>query len=265
MYSINKNSSQNHFTLILILILVSGCATITTPPIPKKPLSIEEAGTIISNIEDQEGMVYSFYSIGKVVLKDWKWNSGADFLIAGERVPLRIKIEITHPWGKPVLHLLIYNERLEILSFQDRVLYRGTYTPENLSRFLPTKITTGLMWAVVRGYPHATDYTEVISRQRDQLSLINSRGHEVETIDLYPENHLPSQVYFPLNQVSLIFSSIQEDKGILYAKEVTVQSDKEKKSLILNNSQMIFNKEIPEKIFSITKPPSFEIVDLDIE
>lgn len=265
LYSYNRHILRRFFPIILILILFTGCATITTPPIPEKPLSANETLAIISNIKDQEEIVDSFYSTGRVVLKDWKWDSEADFLIAGEKTPLRIKIEITHPWGKPILHLLIDNESLEILSFQDKVLYRGSYTPETLSRFLPIEIDTHLMWAVVRGYPYILDHTEVVSRQGNQFSLINSLGHEVEIIDLYPESYLPRQAYFPLNQVNLLFSDIQDLNGIQYAKEVKVKSDTEKKGLVLKNSKMVFNRSIPEKIFSLKKPPSFRIIDLDNE
>lgn len=265
LYYYNRNILRRFFPIILILIIFTGCATIKTPPIHERPLNTNETLAIISNIKDQEEIVDLFYSTGKVVLKDWKWDSEAYFLIAGEKTPLRIKIEITHPWGKPILHMLIDNEMLEILSFQDKVLYRGSYTPETLSRFLPVEIDTQLMWAVVRGYPHILEHAEAISNQGNQFSLINSRGHEVEIMDLYPESYLPKQAYFPMTQVSLLFSDFQETSFIQYAKEVKVKSDTQRKSLILKNSKMVFNKEIPEKIFSLKKPPSYGVVDLDNE
>ena len=66
-------------------------------PSLKKTFSIHEATAITSNLRNQEGMVSTFYTSGTVMVKDWKWESEANTLIAGMRDPFRVKIEITAP------------------------------------------------------------------------------------------------------------------------------------------------------------------------
>ena len=88
------------------IILFPNCSTIFKPPI-QKPLSDHEAATIISRIREQEKKVFSFYTYGRVLFKKWNWESESNMLIVGTKDPFKIKIEITHPWGQPILHILI--------------------------------------------------------------------------------------------------------------------------------------------------------------
>jgi hypothetical protein len=197
------------------------------------------------------------------LVKDWNWESESNILAVGTKNPFKIKIEITHPWGQPILHILMNKTRLEILSFPDKKLYLGTFTPEALSKFFPGDFNAHLIWAALRGYPNLTAHHRIVSLKANQISLFNRKEKEVEIIDLYPETLLPKRVSFPRRHVDLGFSKFQEDNGIYYAREVRVKSTKRKRNLVLKNKKMVFNKTIPEQIFIIEKPPAFGIFPLD--
>jgi hypothetical protein len=247
-------------TAVLIFV---GCAAIQRP-VKGPPLSIDKASEVISGIQDQCNRVLSFYSSGTISVRDWKWESEADTLIAGVRDPLKIKIEITHAWGAPVFHILIDRDRLEVLSFEEKKLYLGGFTPEGLSRFFPGGLfDRDLIWAILRGYPIIMGHEGIESPGANRVSLSNQRGDKIEIIDLYPVSLQPKRISFPRKNLDLAFSGFRENDGIQYAGEVKVSSIKGGRYLVLTNEKMVFNRSIPDQIFTIQRVPGFETVHLD--
>lgn len=252
------------FLLIFALnaiLLINGCSSIYLS-VRGKVLSPHEVSLMLSGLQTQEEMVNSFYSTGTVVLKDWQWESEANSLIVGIKDPMRLKIEITHSWGRPVLHILIDKDKIEILSFEERKLYRGPNKPGRLSRFLQD-IDTRHMWTVARGYPSVLEHQQAVTPGRNRITLLDNEEKSVETIYLDPEGRHPHLVSFPLSNLDIKFSGLSENEGIYYAREVTVGSVVKGKMLILKNKKMVFNKTIPDEIFLIKCPAMFEVVELD--
>jgi len=247
---------------ILCSIILANCATIPKS-FYQEPLSYDEVKNIIEKVQDQGKKVSSFYSFGSLSVKDGNWESESNILAVGTKNPFLIKIEITHPWGQPILHILIDQIRLEVLSFREKRFYLGTFTPAALSRFFPVDFNTDLIWSALRGYPNIIGHHRVAFMGRNQISLLNGEEKEIEIIDLYPENLLPKLVSFPEKNIYLGFSNFQEDKGIIYAKKVKVKMVKRDVNLVLKNRKMVFNKIIPEQVFVIKKPPSFKTFYLD--
>ncbi|MFH1351931.1 MAG: DUF4292 domain-containing protein [Pseudomonadota bacterium] len=208
-------------------------------------------------------MVFSFYSLGTVLVKNWLWESEANILIMGRKRPLKIKIEITHPWGQPILHILIDEPRLEVLSFRDKRLYVGDYTPQALSKFIPGDLDSNLIWAALRGYPTLLDYDRIGSSGGDQINLFNGKGKEVERITINPDSLLPRLIFLPENFIKLAFSDWQENEGIYNAGEVRLDDMEGKRELILKSKKTVFNKALPDQIFVMEKPPHFESVSLE--
>lgn len=246
------------------LLLSIGCAAVYRPVSKGVPLPYDEAD-LISRMLDQEDRVSSFYASGTVSIKGWAWQSEADLLIAGTRDPLKIKIEITNPWGKSILHILIDNNRLEILSFDEKRIYLGDLTAESLSRvFLPGEFCDhNLIWSVLRGYPHIAGYDRIVSSGMYRINLMNQEGMDIEVIDLYAETLLPKHVSFPQKSLDISFSGFKENDGINYAEEVIVNNIEGRKDLALKTRKMVFNKPVPDQIFILEKPLTFETVYMD--
>jgi hypothetical protein len=242
---------------LFLLILLPYCATVHKPPI-KEPLGDQTVKDIISAIQEQEDRVFSFYANGRLLAGDWYGQSEANILTAGTKRPFRIKIEITHAWGQPILHILIDQKRLEVLSFKDKTLFLAPFTSEALSEFLPGDIDPEFIWGALRGYPNLVIHDEVRSLSKDQISLFQGKDEAVEVIDLYPESHLPKSVLFPEKQITLAFADFHNDEGIRYSSEVAVSQKGEKRKFTLRDMTFVFNKPIPEEIFIQNKPPTFE-------
>jgi hypothetical protein len=250
--------------IIIIQFLLSfGCAGYR--PVSKGgPLHYDPAD-LITRMLDQEKRVLSFYASGTVLVKGWAWKSEAELLIAGTREPLKIKLEITHPWGKPILHILIDKNRLEILSFDEKRVYVGELTAESLSRlFLPGEFCDlNLIWSVLRGYPHIAVHDRISYSDMYRINLTNQEDMDIEIIDLYPENLLPKRVLFPGDSLDIFFSGYKKSDGIDYAEEVTVNNFEGKKDLTIKTRKMVFNKPVPDEIFILEKPMTFETVNMN--
>jgi hypothetical protein len=244
------------FVLALMgLITLSGCA----PVLFKKPLSDQELGKTLSLLKAQEEAAATFFTTGQMVVKDWYWDQEANTLMAGTRTPLRLRMEITHAWGQPILHLLVAGKTFKALSYGERKLYRGDLTPGALSKFFPADLDADLIWEVVRGFPKLPLDGRVESRKADQVSFLNRNGEEMEILELDPESGLPRQLSYPERKVGISYADFQQEGGILYAKEVRVQQLEGTRNLTLKNGKMVFNKPIPEELFRMEIPPGFEI------
>ncbi len=249
--------------LIIPVLFSFGCAG-HTPVSKGGPLPYDPAG-LITRMLDQEKRVHSFYASGTILVKGWAWKSDAELLIAGTREPLKIKLEITHPWGKPILHILIDKNRLEILSFDEKRVYVGELTAESLSRLsLPGEFCNlNLIWSVLRGYPHIAVYDRISYSDMYRIILVDQEDMDIEIIDLYPENLLPKRVLFPGDSLDIFFSGYKNSDGIDYAEEVTVNNFEGRKDLTIKTRKMVFNKPIPDEIFILEKPGTFETVYMD--
>jgi hypothetical protein len=246
-----------HLIIFFLLFLVPNCTTVPKPPI-QEPLNDQTTKEIITAIREQETKVQSFYAHGQIVSNAWYGQSEANILVVGKKSPFKMKIEITQSWGQPILHILIDQKRLEVLSFKDKTLYYAPFTPESLSRFFPGDIDPEFVWGTLRGYPNLINHDRVKSLRKDQISLFDGEGEEVEVIDLYPDTRLPRSVLFPGKRITLSYAEYQKNGSIHYAREVSLSHKGEKKKLALKNMKTSFNKPIPEQIFIQTKPPAFE-------
>ncbi len=238
------------------LLVLCACATLY------KPLAEQDVEVILSIMRDQERKVSSFYTSGRLSMKDGNVESEAHVLIVARRNPFRMKMEVTHPWGRPIVHILIDGTKLQVLSFPDEKLYVGNFTPEALSKFLPGDLDLDLIWAVLRGYPYLLSHHRTLSLKANQIRLLDEKGKVVEVIDLDPESQRPRVVFLPEQDMSLLFSDFQEDNGVYYARKVKVGDLEGKRNLVLRTQKRVINKSVPEQVFQIEKPQAFEILYL---
>jgi hypothetical protein len=249
--------------ILFIILSVSGCASISGP-LSQQQITLSEAEKIVSDIETQGALVRSFYSLGVVSIKGWLIDSDADILIAGIKDPFTMKIEITHSWGKPLLHLLIKDSRLEVLSFQEKIFYQGTYTPEALSRFLPgLNLDQETIWAILSSRPPVSSHEAVSVPGPGRISLMDKNGLEVETIYLPFTKYMPAKVSFPGQSLNVFFSDIREDNGVSYAGKMESKGVKGGKDLGLKVNNLSVNPSLPYQIFIMEKFPSYRTVNLD--
>jgi hypothetical protein len=243
----------------LLLFTAQGCALFHGLP-PQPPLPPEKVHMMVSRIQDQAEKVHSFFSSGLLNLKEGYWEQESTILMAVTKEPRRIKIEITDPWGRPVAHLLLDGKALTAVSFAERKVYVGKVTPETISKVFPGQLDSRMIWDVLRAYPSLGPGLHPGSERADQVSLFDDNGKEAEILDLDPESLQPRLVLFPGLKTKLAFAEFQDEGGITYAREVTVIHGDV--TVAIHHEKMVFNKPIPEPVFTLEPPPGFETADL---
>ncbi len=256
-----KNPYIRRLFSVILLLLLSCCAQVVIPP-PSPPLDHQAITGIISAFKEQGVAVSTLFSSGTLTLDIKGSELDATVLIVATRDPSEIKIEITHPWGRPLLHILIMGSSLEILSFTDKRLYSGQLGTYDLSRLIPVPLSPELLWTLARAYPVLLKYNLVLSLKGNQITLLDQREDKIQLIDLYPKSDLPHRVSFCQQNAEMTFADFQNNGGIRYAKEIGLNSPEDDARLALEIRQMVFNKPVPEAIFRLETPLDFELVPL---
>ena len=256
-----KKPSITRLLSVLLLLLLSCCARVAITP-PSPPLDNQAITGIISAFKEQGVAVRTLFSSGTLTLDIKGSESDVKILIVLTKDPSKIKIEITHPWGRPLLHILIKGSSLQILSFTDKRLYSGHIGTHNLSRLIPVPLSPELLWTLVRAYPVLLNHNRALSLNGNQITFLDQGEDKIQVIDLYPESDLPHRVSFCQQNTEMTFADFQNNGGIRYAKEIEMNSPDDNARLALEIRQMTFNKPVPEAIFRLETPLDFELVPL---
>ncbi len=237
------------------------CARVAITP-PSPPLDHQAMTGIISVFKKQATVVRTLVSSGTLTLDIKGSESDTKVLIVATRHPSKIKIEITHTWGRPLLHILIKGSNLDILSFTDKRLYSGQLGNLGLTRLIPVPLSPELIWTLARAYPVLLNHNRALSVNGNQITFLDQGGDKIQVVDLYPESDLPQRVSFCKQNAEVIFSDFQNNDSIQYAKEIEMNSPNDNARLALEIRQITFNKPVPDAIFQLETPRDFEVVPL---
>lgn len=261
-----KKSIRDRRRAVLLLVpffvavISTGCTRLLMGP-KGPPMTQQQIEAAISEIETQQSRVSSFYATGLIRLKGGFLETESNALIVGTRQPLKVKMEFTHSWGQPLLHVLVAQGRLEILSFKDRKLYVGPFTPGAMAKLFPGGLETPMVWSVLRGYPDVLPSTNIRSRDANRILVFDEKGREIQGLSFSDDLVMPERVSLIRQGVQVSFKDYRSQGDILFAQEVGVSYPEGKRTLVLTRKKTVFNKAIPEEIFSLKKPPHFEEVD----
>jgi outer membrane lipoprotein-sorting protein len=255
----------NNFLLYLfvfLLTLVLGCAYPAPFP-PAKPFSQQESDQIISNLKDREEKVSSFQGIGKVVVKKGEEEIEANLFAVGSN-PYKIRLEIIHSWGRPLLYIVADEKSISVLSLRDKKFFRGPPHSLDIKKFFLYGLDLDLAWKIFSGsVPILSASGGTVSLKPHEISLYNKQGEIVETISFSPKTLLPRSIYFPKKGFSILLSEF--DEGYLEPRplKIKVLKESEDQLVVIRYKNFSLNKPVPEEIFQLTPPPSFEIVNLN--
>ena len=203
----------------------------------------------------------SFIASGRMEIKDVQQDSIDTLsLVIGKKSPEKmIKIELTHPWGRPLIHILIKGNEAHILSFPEKRYYTISVDDIEFARTLPGgggKVDH--VWGLLRGFPVLQPYGRAETSPGRSISLFTDEGEKREIIRFIPGEDLPSGIFFPGSWTEIFFSDYSDIGGIMYAKKVKAIDQKAQTGIRLQIERMTFNKPVPESIFEIKIPDGFK-------
>ncbi|MCG6877933.1 MAG: outer membrane lipoprotein-sorting protein [Deltaproteobacteria bacterium] len=246
------------------------CSPLTVKP-PAPALDEESVASIVSAFAGQEKATRTLFFTGTLTLNNRGSENSAQILMIADRTSRagtgahsygRMKIEITHAWGKSLLHLFLEGQRLEILDFNEKRFYRGTLRSRYLSARIPIPLNGAILWSLARAFPAVLKHHKAASFAGDQITLMDAEDVKVQVFDLYSSEPLPHRVSFLKENAEMIFSDFEDEDGILYARRVSFHSPGHEISLTIRIDQMKFNTLIPEAVFEMVPPRDFKTVNL---
>jgi hypothetical protein len=245
-----------------LLLFVSGCAGIERR-LFEKPFDPEAAATLKTHLLEQSRKVESLFSVGRLEVKGWQGREiEAAIFSAWTPSPLKIKIEVTHPWGQPILHLVVEGETFRLLSFRERKLFTGPFSTPFLSKFLPGEMDQNLIQDLLRAYPVIDSAHRAHSKEPNQISFYGPEGEEVRVIKFDRDSREPTEVEVPHRNVKLVFRDFESAGDLLFARETALVHVLGGRRLVCRIETMVFNRTIPEQVFSLEAPPGVETVFL---
>ena len=247
--------------MLLVPFLFQACARVPVKPAPP-PFGHQEITRILDQFKEQERLVQTFFSSGRLTVEAQGSESFSNILIVGNKNPLRIKIELTHAWGRPLVHMLINESEIRILSFSEKKYYHGSLGTLDSFKFFPARLNLVQIWALVRAYPSLMNHSRAVSLKGNQITLLNARAESTQILDFYPASSLPRLVSFPARGIAVSFSDFENDNDLKYARKIKLDDPKTETILALKLKQMVFNKAIPKSIFEMKKPGDFELLPL---
>ncbi len=245
------------FSLLLIPVSFQSCAPVSVKHSHYPPFTNQEISTILSNLKIQDNAVHSFFSTGRITIQGSDSEFEANVLTLGTRDPFRIKIEITHFWGRPLFHIMIKENRIHIISFPENRYYSGKIGEALTSDLLPVRLDTNQLWALGRGYPILCEYDQAKSFEGNQISLLNKKGTTSQVLEFDAEQDNPLQSSLPEQGLKVSFADFRNNENIRFAKNTQLNDQKTGTMLLLKIKQIVFNKIMDESIFDITIPSGF--------
>jgi len=249
------------WSFLFLLMLISGCAHIAPFSPPYMPFSEKEITNLISNLKEQQESVSSFQGIGRLRYKVGDRESELSLFAVGCR-PFKIRLEITHPWGKPIFHIVVDERKISALSIVDNKFFQGPLTSLNMKRFIKFDLELDSAWKIFSGRIPILPYDRADSVKAHEITLYNKRNEVVEIISFFPQNLLPRTVSFPKKGLSIMLSEFKEGDSGMYPSGIKIVDRDEDQLLDIRYTSLEFNKLIPEEIFQLNPPPDFKIIQL---
>ena len=268
---------------VTAFLVFQSCSPLTVKP-PLPAFDGEKVAAIISAFKAQEAAAKTLFFSGTLTLKNQDAETAVQILMIADAGPRagtksvadaqvragtgacpygRMKIEITHPWGKSLLHILIQGQRLDILDFTEKRIYSGSLHSRRLSERIPVPLDHCILWSLARAFPALLEHREATSFAGNQITLLDPGGDKVQVFKLHSGEPLPRSVCFCKQHATMEFSDFENENGILYARQVNFQCSDNKTGLEIKIDQMTFNKPLPEAVFRIEAPLDFRIVPLE--
>ncbi len=213
--------------------------------------------TVLAAMRSQTELVDSFVATGRLRIQTPDGDTDALTLVAGAKKPWRLKVEATHPWGRPLFHILIYDTRLEILSYVERRHYRVPLGGLSPSRFLPVRLEREEIWSLLRGYPVVPAETRARMDGDQHIVFVDAAGKTVQRLGFDTESMLQREVFFPPQGIRLSYDSWERRGGFWYARRMIYDDQRQGASLSLRLRDIRFNTKLPAGLFAIRVPAGF--------
>ncbi len=249
------------FTLFLCTMLafslsLKSCASIGLAP-GKKPLSRQEIDSTFVRLSQEDLKVETFFGTGQLIVEGPDSYSKAPILFIGRRHPLELRIEVTHPWGKPLANMLVKRDGFTLVAFQEAKYYVGDAAAMSGQAILPLQLSSLELWGIARGFPVLEGFKPVYPGVLDGIGLTGEYGKVIRFDGINPVS-----VFFPEKDIEISYDGFASGAGVAFAKTVRITSAREGVTVIIKREQMELNTALSDDLFQMEIPHGYERVKI---
>jgi hypothetical protein len=245
------------YLAIIALALLVGCAPLRTLP-PAEPMSQDQAHHLISQMRVQADEVSSFVGMGKLLFREGEETTEMSLVAVGQR-PSRIRLELTHTWGKPLLFLVADKRNTSVLSFVERTFYTGPPSGLQGVLYFPFELDLDTAWVILSGRIPILPHSRVESLGPNEITLFDGRGEPVESLIFAQDCSIPTSIHLSRQKLTVALSQFKEGTMGAYPSKVTISRGDEQQ-LEIRYTSLEFNRSIPEELFGLNPPPDVKII-----
>ncbi len=231
------------------------------PSPPTAPFSQQEAARLISQLSTQERSIVSFQGVGRLWYKDPKGTSEANLLAVGSR-PSKIRVEISHSWGRPLFFVVADEDNTSVLSLVDNKFFKSQSSKLPIDTLFLLKLESTCLWRILAGKVPVLAHSRKISRKPYEITLLDGKGAVTEVISFFPRSLLPRSVAFPGKEITVLFADFREGDWGPSPGRIEIARYDGNQSVEIRYDRLTFNKPIPEEVFRLEPPPDFEVIEL---
>lgn len=244
---------------VMLFLALCGCTPRPAPPL----LTQGQVRELVSTLQEQEALARSFsFWDGALRVVQGEQENAFRILAAGARNPLRLKVEVTHSWGRPLWHLLIQDGEIRLASFVDQRLYTGSEGLFYFPSLLPFPVSVDRLWGWLRGFPSLPPYHDAVCQAPGKILLKDRRGRPLETMRFCGSSPWPVEIQIPRTPLRVVIKDYAVLDAIPFARNLILEDPSQEIRVDLTRSHMRFNQPIPEEIFTLQVPDHFKRVPL---
>ena len=249
------------YLALFSLTILFGCAPLVPYP-PTPPFAQKEVDRLIARLTTQGDEVTSFQGFGQVRFKYGEEVSETSLLAVGGR-PLRVRLEISHPWGRPLFFVVAEERHTQAVSFVEKKIFMGELSQLPVGPFSVLMPDLEFIWKVLSGSVPILPHSRAASLKQHEIRLLDAKEEIREIITFSPGSRLPRSVHFPDKGITVVLSNYERGDWGMKPLRLVITSQAHNRSAEIRYKRLLINRSVPEEIFRLVPPPGFEIVDLN--
>ena len=247
--------------ILFVFTFLFACAPLVPSP-PTPPFSQKETTQLIASLRIQGDQVASFQGFGKLRFKHGEEESESNLLAVGSR-PLKVRLEISHPWGRPLFFVVVDEKHTQAVSFVEKKVFRGELSHLPVRPFSVLMLDPDSIWMVLSGSVPVLPHARAASLKPHEIRLFDTEEEVREIITFSPGSRLPRSISFPDKGITVVLSDYERSDWGLKPSRIVIISEKHNQSAEIRYKRLLINRSVPEEIFRLAPPPGFEIVELN--
>jgi outer membrane biogenesis lipoprotein LolB len=250
--------SRYLYIAIIAVAFVVSCAPLQTLP-PAKPISQDRAHQLINQMSERADEVASFVGLGKLIFKEEQKGTTSVNLLAVGRRPSKVRIELDHAWGKPLIYLVADRQNTSVLSFVENIFYSGASDSLKIRQLFPFELDLEIVWVILSGRVPILPHSTVESLKPNEITLFDEWGKKVERIIFAQDPFLPTLIHLHREGLIVELSQFKKCEAGFYPSKVSI-SQGDDRQVEIRYTSLEFNRPIPEEVFSLNPPPDVRII-----